>query len=81
MADFTPIIDILDKAGTLGLILLIAFGLHKKAWVPGWVHQGVVDRNKTLEDLLSANAARVEAKLDTYEQAIIGGRGVTREPS
>lgn len=79
--DVAAIIDVLDKGGTLALIVLIAFGLHKRAWVPGWVHQGVVDRNKTLEDLLSANAARVEAKLDTYEQAIIGGRGVTREPS
>ena len=78
--DVAAIIDVLDKGGTLALIVLIAFGLHKRAWVPGWVHQGVVERNVTLEALLSANAARVEAKLERLEQDAFGKRG-DREPA
>lgn len=81
MVDLQTILDILDKGGTFALIVLIAFGLHKRYWVPGWVHEAVVQRNITLETLLSNNAARVEAKLERYEAGLWSGKGGSNEPS
>ncbi len=69
MESFDQIWTIIDKGGTVALGLLIIISLQKRWLVPGWAYDTCIQRSDTLEKTANEKAAKLEAKLDRYEQA------------
>lgn len=67
MDELGSLLEIINRAGVLGLLIGGAVALWKRVIVLGWVYEQCVAENQSNRQLLSANAARVEAKLERLE--------------
>lgn len=61
------VFEFIDKAGTIGLAIGVAYGLWKRHIVLGWVYGECEMRLQNLDVLLNAHAAKMEAKIERLE--------------
>lgn len=62
------LVDYVSRLGVVGLFVLAGIGLHRRWWVPGWVHRDLEARHDRLRE-------RYDAALDV---ALNSSRGVAR---
>lgn len=67
--EFNLVIEAANKLGVIALLLLGGIGLHRRWIVLGWTYEQCSSRVSALDQLLSANAARVESKLERLEES------------
>lgn len=44
------LLDYTSRAGVVFILIVILYGLHKKWWVPGWVHTDLEKRHERLRE-------------------------------
>lgn len=51
MGEPNSVLEILDAAGTIGLLVVIVFGALKGWWVPGWAYKNALREIEQWKDL------------------------------
>jgi hypothetical protein len=66
--DPAQILDVIDKGGSVAIIIIVATGLWKKELVLGWVYRDLETQCAELRTLLASHASRTEARVDMLEK-------------
>lgn len=89
----TELLDYLGRAGVIVFFILLAYSVHKKWIVPGWVYRDLLDRHAKLHERLEkavensdawkeqawTNARLTEKAVDTNRSIVDNNRSIADE--
>lgn len=67
MSELSAVVDFLDKAGTLGMLVFLLFGLMRRWLVIGWVYNEAQEREQEWKRLALTGTKIAEAAFASKE--------------
>ena len=80
MNDPTSLVELLDKGGTLALLLIIIVGGYRKWWVFGWAYRDKFDEAARWQDiaLRALNVGEAAVQRDDARHRYLGDEEIVR---